>query len=111
MDSVEAFLSSASGRPVQLPRLQSSERKVASSDVSSEALDKAMRFCRYDYGFLVDYYDPARWGGGIPNGDPDDFSSLHVVRHPALVQGRIIYPRTLSNLGRFLGKRSMQYRR
>lgn len=110
MDSVEAFLSSASGRPVQLPRLQSSDRKVTPSDMSSEALAKAMRFCRYDYGFLVDYYDPARWGG-IPKGDPDEFSSLHVVRHPALVHGRIVYPRTLSNLGRFLGKRSMQYRR
>ncbi|MEI8700677.1 MAG: hypothetical protein EOR99_25350 [Mesorhizobium sp.] len=107
MDRVKAFLSSVSGRVFDLPRLQVGGRKISPSDLSPAALAKAMRFCRYDYGFLVDYYDPQKWGG-IPEGDADDPSTLHVFGDPgALRDGRIIYPRTPRNLFHFMSKRSL----
>lgn len=108
MDKVAAFLSSVSGKTVGMPRLQASRQKVSPSDLSPAALSKAMRFCRYDYGFLVDYYDPARWGG-IPDGDPAETSTLHVNGDPtALRDGRLVYPRTLRNFIDFLAQRPLK---
>ncbi|RWM09085.1 MAG: hypothetical protein EOR72_27020 [Mesorhizobium sp.] len=110
MNKVEAFLSSVSGREIAIPRLQAARRKVSPSDLSPAALAKAMRFCRYDYAFLVDYYDPARWGG-IPDGDPGETSSLHVNGDPtAFRDGRLLYPRTLRNFRNFLAKRPLAMR-
>lgn len=110
MDKVGAFLSSVSGRNVAMPRLQAARAKIGPSDLSPAALAKAMRFCRYDYGFLVDYYDPARWGG-IPEGDPDETSSLHIACDPAVPRdGRLVYPRTLRNLIDFLARRPLAMR-
>ncbi|AZO58011.1 MAG: sulfotransferase family protein [Mesorhizobium sp.] len=110
MDKVGAFLSTVSGRTVSMPRLQAARGKVSPSDLSPAAFRKAMRFCRYDYGFLVDYYDPARWGG-IPQGDPDETSSLHVAGDlTAFRNGRLVYPRTLRNLVGFLAKRPLKKR-
>jgi hypothetical protein len=110
IDKVGAFLSSVGGRELALPRLQAARARVGPSDLSPAALAKAMRFCRYDYGFLVDYYDPARWGG-IPEGDPGETSSLHVNGDPtALRDGRLVYPRTLRNLRDFLARRPLAMR-
>ena len=110
MDKVAAFLSSISDRTVTMPRLQAAKARVRPSDLSPAALAKAMRFCRYDYGFLVDYYDPARWGG-IPDGDPGETSSLHVNGDPTASRGgRLIYPRTLRNLIDFFAKRPLAKR-
>ncbi|WP_296746632.1 sulfotransferase family 2 domain-containing protein [Mesorhizobium sp.] len=110
MDRVAAFLSSISGKAVAFPKLQVARARVAPSDLSSAALAKAMRFCRYDYGFLIDYYDPARWGG-IPGGDPEEISSLHVRSDPTAFRGgRLIYPRTLRNLLDFVAKRPLAKR-
>jgi hypothetical protein len=110
MDKVEAFLSSVSGRKVAIPRLQAARTRVSPSDLSPAALAKAMRFCRYDYAFLVDYYDPARWGG-IPDGDPGETSSLHVNGDPtAFRDGRLLCPRTLRNFRNFLAKRPLAMR-
>ena len=111
IDQVAAFLSSASGRTFEIPRLQSSGRRCSPSDLSPAARAKAMRFCRYDYGFLVDYYDPQKWGG-IPQGDPGDPSTLHVFADPAALRdGRIVYPRTPRNLMNFMAKRSLEERK
>lgn len=110
MDKVEAFLSSVSGRKITIPKLQAARSKVSPSNLSPAALAKAMRFCRYDYAFLVDYYDPARWGG-IPKGAPEDPSSLHVAGDFTVPRdGRLIYPRTLRNLRDFLARRPLAVR-
>lgn len=110
MDKVGEFLSSLRGRPVEMPRLQAARTKVSPSDLSPAALAKAMRFCRYDYAFLVDYYDPGKWGG-IPEGDPGETSSLHVNGDPSAFRGgRLVYPRTLRNLRHFLARRSLTRR-
>ncbi|MEP6565685.1 MAG: sulfotransferase family 2 domain-containing protein [Mesorhizobium sp.] len=111
IDQVAAFLSSASGRTFVIPQLQASGRRCSPSDLLPAALAKAMRFCRYDYGFLVDYYDPQRWGG-IPEGDPGDPSTLHVFGDPAVLRnGQIVYPRTPRNLMNFMSKRALKERR
>jgi hypothetical protein len=111
MGQVEAFLSSAGGRTFDVPRLQAAGRKFGPSDLSPAALAKAMRFCRYDYGFLVDYYDPQTWGG-IPEGDAGDPTTLHVFGDPsALRDGRITYPRTPRNLLHFMSRRPLVERR
>ena len=110
MDKVRAFLSSVSGKSVSMPRLQAAKAKISPSALSPAALAKAMRFCRYDYGFLVDYYDPGKWGG-IPEGDPEETSSLHVNGDPtALRDGRLVYPRTLRNLIDFFARRPLEKR-
>jgi hypothetical protein len=110
MDKVGAFLSSVSGREVTMPRLQAARARVSPSDLSPAALAMAMRFCRYDYGFLVDYYDPARWGG-ILEGDPDETSSLHVACDLAVPRdGRLVYPRTVRNLIDFFARRPLAKR-
>ena len=110
MDEVGAFLSSVSGRKVTMPRLQAAKARITPSDLSPAALAKAMRFCRYDYGFLVDYYDPARWGG-IPAGDPDETSSLHIACDPAVPRdGRLVYPRTVRNFIDFFARRPLAKR-
>lgn len=107
MDEVGAFFSSLGGRALDLPRLQAAATKFGPSDMSPEALAKAMRFCRYDYGFLVDYYDPGRWGG-IPEGDAGDPSTLNVYGDPAAWRdGRLIFPRTPRNLLHFMSKRPL----
>ncbi|UCI05868.1 sulfotransferase family 2 domain-containing protein [Mesorhizobium sp. B1-1-8] len=110
LDGVEAFLSSVSGRKVTVPRLQAARSKVSPSDLSPAALAKAMRFCRYDYGFLIDYYVPAKWGG-IPDGDPAETSSLHIYGDPtARRDGRVLYPRTFRNIMHFLARRPLEKR-
>ncbi|CDX62307.1 conserved hypothetical protein [Mesorhizobium plurifarium] len=110
MDKVEAFLSSVGGRKISMPRLQAAKTRISPVDLSPAALAKAMRFCRYDYAFLVDYYDPARWGG-IPEGSPEDTSSLHVACDFTVPRdGRLIYPRTLRNLWDFLARRPLATR-
>lgn len=110
MDKVGAFLSCVSGKKVGMLRLQASRQKVSPSDLSPAALAKAMRFCRYDYGFLIDYYDPARWGG-IPDGDPAETSTLHLNGDPtALRDGRLVYPRTLRNFIDFVAQRPLKNR-
>jgi len=109
MDEVAAFLSSVGGRAVDLPQLQMAATKFTPADLSPEALAKAMRFCRYDYGFLVDHYDPRKWGG-IPGGDTGDPSALHVFGGLA-VDGRIIYPRTPRNLLHFMSSQPLVERR
>ncbi|TGP52467.1 hypothetical protein EN873_14385 [bacterium M00.F.Ca.ET.230.01.1.1] len=110
MDKVEAFLSSVSGRKISMPRLQSARNRISPADLSPVALAKAMRFCRYDYAFLVDYYDPAEWGG-IPKGAPEDPSSLHVACDFTVPRdGRLVYPRTLRNLRDFLARRPLAMR-
>lgn len=107
MDEVGAFFSALGGRALDLPRLQAAATKFGPSDMSPEALAKAMRFCRYDYGFLVDYYDPGRWGG-IPEADAGEPSTLHVYGDPAAWRdGRLIFPRTPRNLLHFMSKRPL----
>ncbi|TPN74915.1 sulfotransferase family protein [Mesorhizobium sp. CU2] len=110
IDKVGAFLSSVSGKAIEMPRLQAARARLTPTDLSPVALAKAMRFCRYDYGFLVDYYDPTKWGG-IPDGDPGETSSLHVLRDPTADRdGRLVYPRTLRNLIDFVARRPLQSR-
>ena len=110
MEAVRAHLSTVCGRAVEMPRLQAARTKVGPSDLSPAGLAKAMRFCRYDYAFLVDYYDPGKWGG-IPPGDPDETSSLHVNCDPVMLRGGpLVHPRTLRNLYRFLARQPLERR-
>lgn len=108
LDEVAAFLSARSGKTIDVPRLQAGGVKYTPADLSPEALAKALRFCRYDYAFLVDYYDPGKWGG-IPAGNPGDASTLSVAGNfDASIGGATAYPRTFRNFARFLFRRPLR---
>jgi hypothetical protein len=110
MKEAAAFLLSSRTPAVEAPRLQVGSRRIGVSDLSPAALAKGMRFCRYDYGFLVDYYDPRKWGG-IPEGEAGDPSTLHVLEDPGAMRGaRMIYPRTPRNFLRFMSKQALAWR-
>ena len=108
LEEVAAFLSARSGKTVDIPRLQTGGVKYKPADLSPEALAKALRFCRYDYAFLVHYYDPGKWGG-IPAGNPGDASTLSAAGNfDASIGGATVYPRTFRNLARFLSRRPLR---
>jgi hypothetical protein len=108
LEEVAAFLSEQSGKSIDIPRLQTGGAKYTPADLSPEALAKALRFCRYDYAFLVDYYDPAKWGG-IPAGHPGDASTVTVAGNfDASIGGVTVYPRTFRNFARFLSRRPLR---
>ncbi|MBB6465715.1 hypothetical protein HNQ96_001573 [Aminobacter lissarensis] len=105
VDQVAAYISDIVGQTVSMPHIHVSSRPAGPADLSQAALAKALRFCRYDYAFLVDLYDVGRWGT-IPGGTRRDPSTLSVYRDPAKYENAS-YPRTPRNLGNFLRKRPL----
>ncbi|AMS39956.1 MULTISPECIES: sulfotransferase family 2 domain-containing protein [Aminobacter] len=105
IDQVAAYISEIVGQDVSMPHIHVSSGQASPSDLSPAALAKALRFCRYDYAFLVDLYDAGRWGT-IPRGTRRDPSTLSVYRDPAKYEGDS-YPRTPRNLRNFLSKRPL----
>jgi hypothetical protein len=105
VDQVAAYISDIVGQTVSMPHIHVSRGQTKPSDLSPAALAKALRFCRYDYAFLVDFYDAGRWGA-IPSGARRDPSTLSVYRDPAKYEGAS-YPRTPRNLRNFLHKRPL----
>ncbi|WP_310620479.1 sulfotransferase family 2 domain-containing protein [Flexibacterium corallicola] len=71
----EDLVESLTGENFSLPRLETGGRKVTPDDLSEEALNAALRFCRHDYEFLKGRYSADSYGG-IPEGQPEDPSSL-----------------------------------
>lgn len=105
VDQIAAYISEIVGQAVEMPHIHVSRGRTKPSELSPAALAKALRFCRYDYAFLVDLYDPSRWGT-IPRGTRRDPSTLSVYRDPAKYESDS-YPRTPRNLRNFLSKRPL----
>ncbi len=93
----EALLSERCNEHVSFGREQTEGPKYTVDDVSKDALALALRFYRYDYYYLMDYYSPQDYGG-IPTGNLSDPSSLFLSNKSRNKIEKIPSPRKVLSL-------------